>query len=496
MKLRDLVVGEFPEVAHRMTGSTGDIEIDELSCDSRAVKPGTLFVALLGSNVDGAHYIHEATTRGAAAVISAHQVHSTVPVLVVANPRQFLARAAARMSPGQPHTFVAVTGTAGKTSVVSFTRQIWALAGYEAAQIGTTGVAAPRRNEYGVRTTPDPIKLHRILSDLRHDGVTHAAMEASSHGIDQCRLDGVRLTAGGFTNLGRDHMDYHPSIEHYMAAKMRLFDALLPRGAPAVVFADGEASQKAASTAKKAGLDVRTVGRGGTYLLLEDLKPVRQKQIVRIRFRDQILNASIPLVGEFQVANVLVALGLAISTGVAPEVAIAATETLIGAPGRLEFIGATAGGAPVYVDYAHKPEALEAVLSTARVFTTGRLIVVFGCGGDRDRGKRRSMGEVAAKLADIVIVTDDNPRSERPEQIRSAIIEAAPGAIEIEDRSIAIAEAIRMLRPGDALIVAGKGHEEGQIIVTARLLPRRFRFDASDEFLVIDEVFEEVVPFV
>jgi UDP-N-acetylmuramoyl-L-alanyl-D-glutamate--2,6-diaminopimelate ligase len=359
---------------------------------------------------------------------------------------------------------VAVTGTAGKTSVAAFTRQIWEQAGFAAASIGTTGVVAPGRNEYGSLTTPDPVALHRLLKELADAGVTHASMEASSHGLDQRRLDGVKLAAGAFTNLGRDHMDYHPTVEDYHRAKLRLFDTLLPKGAPAVVFADDPWSEPTIKAAKAAGLKVLTVGRHGDFLTLKRVEHERHRQRAEIVADGVLHEVDLPLAGDFQIANALVSAGLAIATGTSAAKSLAALEKLKGAPGRLDLVGTTSAGAPVYVDYAHKPDALENVLTSVRPFTTGRVVVVFGCGGDRDRGKRPIMGEIATRLADIVIVTDDNPRTEVPETIRAAILAAAPGAIEIGDRRKAIHEAVEMLRAGDTLIVAGKGHEEGQTI--------------------------------
>jgi UDP-N-acetylmuramoyl-L-alanyl-D-glutamate--2,6-diaminopimelate ligase len=359
---------------------------------------------------------------------------------------------------------VAVTGTSGKTSVAAFTRQIWEQAGLAAASIGTTGVVAPGRNDYGSLTTPDPVALHRLLAELAKAGVTHAAMEASSHGLDQRRLDGVRLEAGGFTNLGRDHMDYHPTVEDYHRAKMRLFDTLLPKGAPAVVFADDLWSEPTIAAAKAAGLSVLTVGRHGDFLNLKRVEHERHRQRAEIVHEGVLTEIDLPLAGDFQISNALVAAGLAIATGTPAATALAALEKLKGAPGRLDLVGTTSEGAPVYVDYAHKPDALENVLTSVRPFTTGRVVVVFGCGGDRDRGKRPIMGEIATRLADVTIVTDDNPRSEKPAEIRAAIMAAAPGAIEIGDRRKAIHEAVSMLHAGDTLIVAGKGHEEGQTV--------------------------------
>ncbi|MBZ9867288.1 UDP-N-acetylmuramoyl-L-alanyl-D-glutamate--2,6-diaminopimelate ligase [Mesorhizobium sp. CA15] len=446
-----------------------DLEVTGLSSDSRAVKAGVVFFALAGSKADGSTYAADAAARGAAAIVTgkgASVSSLSIPVLAVDDPRLALALSAARFFGRQPQTMVAVTGTAGKTSVAAFTRQIWEQVGFAAASIGTTGVVAPGRNEYGSLTTPDPVALHRLLKELADAGVTHASMEASSHGLDQRRLDGVKLAAGAFTNLGRDHMDYHPTVEDYHRAKLRLFDTLLPKGAPAIVFADDQWSEPTIKAAKAAGLEVLTVGRHGDFLTLKRVEHERHRQRAEIVADGVLHEVDLPLAGDFQIANALVSAGLAIATGTPAGKALAALEKLKGAPGRLDLVGATAAGAPVYVDYAHKPDALENVLTSVRPFTTGRVVVVFGCGGDRDRGKRPIMGEIATRLADVVIVTDDNPRTEVPETIRAAILAAAPGAIEIGDRRKAIHEAVAMLRAGDTLIVAGKGHEEGQTVGT------------------------------
>ncbi len=444
-----------------------DTEIAGLSSDSRTVQPGMLFFALAGTKADGADYAADAAARGALAVVAAMGRTNgavSVPVIEVEDPRRALALAAAKFYGAQPDTMVAVTGTSGKTSVAAFTRQIWEHAGFAAASIGTTGVVAPGRNEYGSLTTPDPVALHKLLAELAGAGVTHASMEASSHGLDQHRLDGVRLAAGAFTNLGRDHMDYHPTVEEYHAAKMRLFRDLLPRGMPAIVFADDPWSQATIDAATVAGIEVLTVGRKGTFLKLNRVEHERAKQRAEIVHDGEIYEIDLPLAGDFQIANALVSAGLAIATGTSAPTVMAALEKLKGAPGRLDLVGVTPAGAPVYVDYAHKPDALENVLASVRPFTTGRVVVVFGCGGDRDRGKRPIMGEIATRLADVTIVTDDTPRTEVPAEIRAAILAAAPGAIEIGDRRKAIHEAVAMLRAGDTLIVAGKGHEEGQTI--------------------------------
>lgn len=472
MKIKDLAGTSFPELSAQLDGASSAIEVAGITADSRQVQPGDLFVAVSGSKANGNTYIADALSRGAVAVVAESNAKpdgTSAPVLSLANPRAFLARAAAAFYGRQPATMVAVTGTAGKTSVASFTRQIWAHSGLAAAMIGTTGVVAPGRNDYGSLTTPDPVSLHKLLAELADAGVTHAAMEASSHGLDQSRLDGVKLSAAAFTNLGRDHMDYHPTVEHYMASKMRLFDALLPKGAPAVIFADDQWSEQAIAAARKAKLDVRTVGRKGDFISLKRVEHFRHKQSAEVHVGDDIFEIHIPLAGDFQVANALVAAGLAISTGISAKAAFSALEKLQGASGRLELVGQTRDGALAYVDYAHKPDALENVLASVRPFTTGRVIVVFGCGGDRDKGKRPIMGEIATRLADVVIVTDDNPRSEVPEVIRSEIMAAAPGATEIGDRAEAIRAAVGMLQSGDTLIVAGKGHEEGQTVGSVTL---------------------------
>jgi len=461
MKLKELA-GLLPLDGLQSAGA----EVTGVTSDSRQVKPGMIFVAVPGSKADGAEYAADAAAKGAALVVAGKPVDGSIaaPVAVVDDPRHVLALLAAALHPGQPLTMVAVTGTSGKTSVASFTRQIWEQAGFAAASIGTTGVIAPGRNDYGSLTTPDPVALHVLLSELAAAGVTHGAMEASSHGLDQRRLDGVRLAAGAFTNLGRDHMDYHPTVEEYHAAKLRLFDTLLSKGAPAIVFADDPWSAPTITAARAAGLKVLTVGRHGDFLALKRVEHERYRQRAEIEADGAIYEIDLPLAGDFQIYNALVAAGLAMATGTPAAKALMALEKLKGASGRLELVGTTAEGAPVYVDYAHKPDALENVLASVRPFTTGRVVVVFGCGGDRDRGKRPIMGEIATRLADVTIVTDDNPRSEVPETIRAAIMAAAPGAIEIGDRREAIHTAIGLLKAGDTLIVAGKGHEEGQTI--------------------------------
>lgn len=461
MKLGDLANGEF-----ELDGAAAGIEITGITADSREVKRGFLFAALAGEKVDGKSFIPQAIANGAAAVLAQgiSKSDGEAAFLTHPNPRLALARLAARFHPGQPPTMAAVTGTAGKTSVASFLRQIWEQTGCAAASIGTTGVVAPGLDVYGNLTTPDPVALHELLHDLAGRGVTHASMEASSHGLKQHRLDGVRLAGGAFTNLGRDHLDYHPDMEDYFEAKMRLFRDLLPKDAPAVVFADDKWAERVIAVAVEAGLDPVTVGRKGKALSLKRLEHERFRQIAEIHAGNDIYRVEFPLAGDFQIANGLVAAGLAIATGSETAQVMKALEHLKGASGRLEHIANAASGAPIYVDYAHKPEALENVLHSLRPFTANRLIVVFGCGGDRDPGKRPIMGDIAARLADVVIVTDDNPRSEDPAAIRAAIRAACPEATEIGDRRAAIEKAVAMLQAGDTLVIAGKGHEEGQTI--------------------------------
>ncbi|WP_237476651.1 UDP-N-acetylmuramoyl-L-alanyl-D-glutamate--2,6-diaminopimelate ligase [Lichenibacterium dinghuense] len=440
------------------------IAVSGLTADSRAVAPGFAFFAVPGAKGDGVAYAAAAAAAGAVAVVSERPPEGLpdgVASVVVPDARRALSAAAARVHPAQPGTVVAVTGTSGKTSVAAFVRQIWAAAGLRAASMGTLGVVAPDGAVYGSLTTPDPITLHRDLDRLARDGVTHLALEASSHGLDQHRLDGARLAAGAFTNLSRDHLDYHPNVEHYLAAKLRLFTDLLAPGRPAVVDADGQVAERVVAAARARGLDVLTVGRAGTSIRLLSAEPDGFATRMVLRHADRERTLRLPLAGAFQVSNALVAAGLCIATGTAPAAAFAALEGLAGAPGRLERVG-TRRGAPVVVDYAHKPDALEKVLATMRPYAPGRLVVVFGCGGDRDAGKRPIMGAIAARLADVVVVTDDNPRSEEPAAIRSAILAGAPGAAEIGDRAAAIAHAVALLGPGDALVVAGKGHETGQ----------------------------------
>ncbi len=439
------------------------LTVSGLKNDSRKVEPGDLFVAIPGVKGDGAAYAEPAAKAGAAAIVAERAVPAAVPVIVVPNARLALSQIAARFYPRQPETIAAVTGTSGKTSVAAFLRQIFLRCGRQAASLGTIGVIAPGRADYGSLTTPDPISLHATLQELADGGVTHLAMEASSHGLDQFRLDGVRPKAAGFTNLTPEHLDYHATLEAYLEAKLRLFRVLLRADGVAVVDADHEAGARVAEAVRAAGRAVLTVGRAGEGITLLSAEPDGDGQRLALAHAGRRFETRLPLVGAFQVSNALVAAGLAIGCGEAPNQVFAALEGLEGAPGRLDKVG-TRNGAPVFVDYAHKSDALRNVLETLRPYAKRHLVVVFGCGGDRDRGKRPVMGEIAAAIADRVIVTDDNPRSEDPAAIRAAILAGARGAEEIGDRAAAIRTAIRDLQAGDILLIAGKGHETGQIV--------------------------------
>ena len=457
-------------IAEATDGPHAALEIAGLAADSRKVARGTLFFAVPGTQADGLDFAPDAISRGAVAVVAARAPDKALgaPVVVVPDVRLALSRAAARFHPLQPATIAAVTGTSGKTSVAAFLRQIWLYCGRQAASMGTIGIVAPSGAVYGSLTTPDSITLHETLTTLARDGVTHLAMEASSHGLDQRRLDGVRLSAAAFTNLSRDHLDYHATLEEYLAAKLRLFEALLQPGQPAVIDADTDVADRVIAACAARGLDVRTIGRKGAAIRLLERSAEGFATRLMLECEGKVFRVLLPLAGEFQTSNALVAAGLAIATGETPQNVFAALEKLVGAPGRIEKIGDRNGGA-AFVDYAHKPGALETAISALRPFARGKLIVVFGCGGDRDRGKRPIMGEISARLADVTIVTDDNPRSEQPDAIRAAILEGArayKGADvrEIGDRAAAIAAGVALLGPGDVLLVAGKGHETGQII--------------------------------
>jgi UDP-N-acetylmuramoyl-L-alanyl-D-glutamate--2,6-diaminopimelate ligase len=443
-----------------------DPEISGVTADSRKVRQGFLFVALPGSKADGRSFIPAALEAGAAAVLAPDDVSGlAAPVVHASDLRRAYALAARAFYGAQPKTCVAVTGTNGKTSVAVFCRQVFERLGRASASMGTLGVRASdeQLTPPGL-TTPDAADVSRLLAELAAKDVTHLALEASSHGVDQRRLDGVDLTAAGFTNLTQDHLDYHGTMGAYRAAKLRLFETLLPRGGTAVLNADSDAYGVFASTAVIHGQTVLSVGEAAQGLRLLDRQLVPDGQRLRIEADGRMHDVRLPLAGAFQASNALVAAGLCIGAGEDAAAVLGALEHIEGAPGRLQRVGSGPRGGEAYVDYAHTPDGLETVLKALRPHARGRLIVVFGAGGDRDRGKRPLMGQAASSLADIAIVTDDNPRSEEPASIRAAILAAAPGAREIGDRRQAIGAAAAMLEDGDVLVIAGKGHEQGQII--------------------------------
>ena len=464
-----------------------DPEIEGLTSDSRAVKPGDLFAALPGGREDGRKFIDDAIAKGAVAVLApvGTKLDGDKAVLVTDdNPRRRFALMAALFYGRQPRTLVAVTGTNGKTSVANFTRQIWELLGQEAASFGTIGLVSRHRVEPGSLTTPDPVALHRTLAELVDDGVTHAAFEASSHGLDQYRLDGVALSAAAFTNLTRDHLDYHGSMEAYWQAKKRLFTEILPSWGTAVINADAPESDELIALCQKRGQHVLRFGRGEAEIRIGAVAPSAQGQRLELTVLGRDHLVALPLAGDFQADNAACALGLAIATGAEPSRAVAALAQLQGVPGRLQWVADSRAGAAIYVDYAHTPDGLDTALKALRPHTKGRLIVMFGCGGDRDPGKRPMMGAIAAERAEIAIVTDDNPRSEDPAAIRAQILAACPGASEIGDRRLAIRAAIGEAREGDVVVLAGKGHERGQI-VGKEILP----FDDAEEArLAVEEL--------
>jgi len=447
----------------------GSVPIEGVTADSRKVRPGWVFVAVPGTRADGAAFIADAARAGAAAVVALPGTvlppeAAHLPLIEDANPRRRLARMAAAFHGRQPAHLAAVTGTSGKTSTAQFTRAVWEACGLPAASIGTLGVVAPGMERAGALTTADPSDLHRDLAALAAAGVEHAALEASSHGLDQHRLDGLRIEAAAFTGLGHDHLDYHGTTEAYFAAKAALFDRILPPGGTAVLNADSPWSAALAGACRRRGHRLVRFGEAGEEIRVHAVRPLPHGQHVDVTAFGIRRAVELPLVGRFQAWNAMAALGLAVGCGTDPAAAAAALPALKGVRGRLELVGTRPDGAAVYVDYAHKPDALETVLKALRPHAAGRLAVVFGCGGDRDRAKRPMMGEIAVRLADRVIVTDDNPRTEAPAAVRAGILEGAPGAREIGDRAEAIAEAVRGLGPGDVLVVAGKGHETYQIV--------------------------------
>ncbi len=447
--------------------SGGDPEILGLTADSRAVKPGFLFAALPGANADGSAFIADAIARGAGAILGGEALMRSglnCPLIVDHNPRRKLAHVAAAFYARQPATIVAVTGTNGKTSVASFVREIWTTLGIAAASFGTVGVVSPRGTRPLSHTTPDQIEIHRLLCDLADEGVTNVAFEASSHGLAQHRVDGVRLRAAAFTNLTRDHLDYHETFDAYEQAKLRLFVDVLPASGSAVINSDHQSGARFAHAVKARGQRLVRVGEGDADLRLASRVPHGDGQELGVIWDGRRYDFRLPLAGAFQASNALIAAGLVLATGGDKAGVFEALKVLRGAAGRLEKVGTTPAQVPIYVDYAHTPDALETVLKALRPHTAGKLWVVFGCGGDRDAGKRVLMGAAAQGFADRAIVTDDNPRSEDAQLIRRAVLQGVPGAADIGDRAKAIEAAIVASERGDVVVIAGKGHETGQTV--------------------------------
>jgi UDP-N-acetylmuramoyl-L-alanyl-D-glutamate--2,6-diaminopimelate ligase len=453
LKLRDLA--DVPS----------DSEVTGFALDHRKVAPGSVFGAFKGAVSNGEDFIGQAVERGAVAVVARPEASaSSVPLLADPEPRRLFAALAAKFYAPFPETVVAVTGTNGKTSTVEMTRQIWRMSGHRSASIGTLGVTTSDEQVKTGLTTPDIVTFLNNMAGLKRMGISHVAYEASSHGLDQHRAEGVPLAAAAFTNFSRDHLDYHETMDAYFEAKMRLFDRLIEPGKPAVVWTDDPKSEEVTARCRQRGLDVMTVGRNAETIRLVEQSPSALGQKLVLEHGGKQHKLALPLIGAYQAANVLTAAGLVLATGGKWDATFSAMQRVAPVRGRLERAVISRGGVPVYIDYAHTPDALEAAIAALRPHVEGRLITVFGAGGDRDQGKRPEMGRVATELSDVVIVTDDNPRSEDPAVIRSAIMAGAPGATEVGGRREAIAEAIRIAREGDIVLVAGKGHETGQII--------------------------------
>jgi len=470
MRLADLA-----SAAGMDAGASGDAAVTGFAIDNRKVAPGNVFGAFQGAEVNGEDFIPAAVAAGAIAVVARPEAR-VEGALHIADPlpRRAFARLAAKFFTPVPANVVAVTGTNGKTSTVEMTRQIWRMCGHSAASIGTLGVTTPDESVSTGLTTPDIVTFLSNMTGLSREGVTHVAYEASSHGLSQYRNEGLPVMAGAFANLSRDHLDYHPDMEDYFAAKMRLFTEVVDDGGTAVIWADDEWSARAAEVATTRGLKLFTVGEGGKAIRLISRKPVAFGQETKIVCEGQAYACRLPLIGSYQVANALVAAGLAIASGCASAQVFDAVSRLQPVRGRLERAAITQAGAPVYIDYAHTPDALEAAIAALRPHVSGRLITVFGAGGDRDKGKRAPMGEVAVQGSELVFVTDDNPRGEDPASIRAEVMRGAAGAQEIGDRRQAIAAAIAAAGSTDIVLVAGKGHEQGQIIgagANRRVLP-------------------------
>ena len=443
----------------------GDVEVTGFALDHRQVAPGNVFGAFVGARVNGEDYIADAVQRGAVAVVARPEARvEGARHIASAEPRQAFAALAARHFAPYPDTIVAVTGTNGKTSTVEMTRQLWRMMGHRSASIGTLGVTTADDQVKTGLTSPDIVTFLANMAGMRRMGISHVAYEASSHGLDQYRAEGVPVKAVAFTNLSRDHLDYHADMDAYFAAKMRLFDEVVADDGTAVVWADDARSGEVIARAEARGLKLVTVGVAGETIRLVSRQSTPLGQTLVLRYDGAEHRLSLPLIGAYQAANVLVAAGLVLATGGEWAATLLSMSRIAPVRGRLERAVISRDGAPVYVDYAHTPDAVEAAIAALRPHVEGRLITVIGAGGDRDEGKRSAMGDVAARLSDVVIVTDDNPRSEDPAAIRRAMLAGAPAATEIGDRREAIAAALAMARSGDIVLIAGKGHEQGQIV--------------------------------
>ena len=448
-----------------------DSVVTGFAIDHRKVARGSIFGAFRGAVFNGEEFIAQAIERGAVAVVALPKAEvEGVPLIGDDNPRRRFAELAAKFYEPYPETVVAVTGTNGKTSTVEMTRQIWRMTGHRSASIGTLGVTTSDDQVKTGLTTPDIVTFLNNMTGLKRMGISHVAYEASSHGLDQHRAEGISLAAAAFTNFSRDHLDYHPSMDAYFEAKMRLFEELLPPGKPAIVWTDDPKSDEVIERAKKRGHQILTVGRKGDLIRLVEQSPTPLGQDLKLEHDGKPYRLALPLIGAYQASNVLTAAALVLATGGEWDRVFSAMQRVAPVRGRLERAVISSAGAPVYIDYAHTPDALEAAISALKPHVERRLITVFGAGGDRDQGKRPEMGKVAVTLSDVVIVTDDNPRSEDPAKIRAAIMADAPGAIEVAGRREAIAEAVRIAASGDIVLIAGKGHETGQI-VGDRVLP-------------------------
>ena len=442
-----------------------DCEVTGFAIDHRKVAPGSIFGAFKGSVFNGEDFISKAVEGGAVAIVARPEADAgRVPLIADAEPRRLFAELAAKFYAPFPETVVAVTGTNGKTSTVEMTRQIWRMLGHRSASIGTLGVTTSSDQVTTGLTTPDIVTFLNNMAGLERMGISHVAYEASSHGLDQHRAEGVPLAAAAFTNFSRDHLDYHQTMHAYFEAKMRLFEVLLAPGKPAVVWTDDPRSNEVVERARHRGHEVLTVGTKGETIRLIEQSPTALGQTLMVEHEGKAQRLALPLIGAYQAANVLTAAGLVLATGGKWASIFTAMQRVAPVRGRLERAVISRSGVPVYVDYAHTPDALEAAIAALRPHVEGKLITLFGAGGDRDQGKRPEMGRVATLLSDVVIVTDDNPRSEDPARIRADILAGARGAKEVPGRREAIAEAIATAREGDIVLVAGKGHETGQII--------------------------------